>query len=140
MTKYAVRNPFDVDAALRLTKALSDLQRLRILMLLRPGELCVCQIVAVLALFVKALPAKGQKPGEKPEGKEKAEKPDRANAKAGGFPHEHGAAVRFKAGTLHGRGKIVARGRDGATVEDAQKRRHQVHWHEMDKDGDEDKA
>ena len=39
MTKYAARNPFDVDAALRLTKALSDLQRLRILMLLRPGEL-----------------------------------------------------------------------------------------------------
>lgn len=96
---------------------------------------------AVLALFVKALPAKGQKPGEKPqEGQEKAEKPGRAKAKAAGFPHEHGASVRFKAGTLHGRGKIIARGRDGATVEDAEKRRHQVHWHEMDKDGDEDKA
>ena len=54
MTKYNARgtahNPFDVDATLRLTKALSDLQRLRILMMLRPGELCVCQIVAVLAL------------------------------------------------------------------------------------------
>ena len=54
MTKYiareAPRNPFDVDATLRLTKALSDRQRLRILMMLRSGELCVCQIVAVLAL------------------------------------------------------------------------------------------
>ena len=91
---------------------------------------------AVLALFVKALPAaKGQKPAEKPEkGQHAAEKPDRANAKAGGFPHDHGAPVRFKAGTLHGRGKIIARGRDGAVVEDAEKRRHQVHWHEMEKD------
>lgn len=34
----------------RVTKALADAQRLRILMLLRPGELCVCQIVEVLAL------------------------------------------------------------------------------------------
>lgn len=54
MTNYnareAPRNPFDVDATLRLTKALSDRQRLRILMMLRSGELCVCQIVAVLAL------------------------------------------------------------------------------------------
>lgn len=31
-------------------KALADRQRLRILMLLAPGELCVCQVVAVLAL------------------------------------------------------------------------------------------
>ena len=29
-------------AALRLSKALADIQRLRILMMLRPGELCVC--------------------------------------------------------------------------------------------------
>lgn len=36
--------------ALRVTKALADLQRVRILMMLQPGELCVCQIVAVLAL------------------------------------------------------------------------------------------
>ncbi len=36
--------------AIRLTKALADIQRLRILMLLRAGELCVCQIVEVLAL------------------------------------------------------------------------------------------
>ncbi len=36
--------------ALRVTKAVSDLQRLRILMMLQPGELCVCQIVAVLEL------------------------------------------------------------------------------------------
>ena len=35
---------------LRVTKALSDLQRVRILMMLRPGELCVCQIVEVLGL------------------------------------------------------------------------------------------
>lgn len=36
--------------ALRVTKAVSDLQRLRILMMLQPGELCVCQIVEVLEL------------------------------------------------------------------------------------------
>ena len=35
---------------LRVTKALADLQRVRILMMLRPGELCVCQILEVLAL------------------------------------------------------------------------------------------
>lgn len=37
-------------ATMRVTKALSDPQRVRILMMLRPGELCVCQIVEVLAL------------------------------------------------------------------------------------------
>lgn len=35
---------------LRMTKALADIQRVRILILLRPGELCVCQIVEVLGL------------------------------------------------------------------------------------------
>jgi len=43
-----------IDETMRLTlgvtKALSDIQRLRILMLLRSGELCVCQIIAVLGL------------------------------------------------------------------------------------------
>jgi DNA-binding transcriptional ArsR family regulator len=37
-------------STLRITKALSDIQRLRILMLLREGELCVCRIIAVLGL------------------------------------------------------------------------------------------
>jgi ArsR family transcriptional regulator, arsenate/arsenite/antimonite-responsive transcriptional repressor len=37
-------------SALRVTKALSDMQRVRILMMLAPGELCVCQIVEVLGL------------------------------------------------------------------------------------------
>lgn len=37
-------------ATLRITKALSDIQRLRILLMLRAGELCVCQIIAVLGL------------------------------------------------------------------------------------------
>ena len=37
-------------ATLRVTKALADLQRVRILMMLGPGELCVCQIVEVLEL------------------------------------------------------------------------------------------
>jgi ArsR family transcriptional regulator len=37
-------------ATLRVTKALADIQRVRILMMLEPGELCVCQIVEVLAL------------------------------------------------------------------------------------------
>ncbi len=35
---------------LRITKALADTQRLRILMMLRGGALCVCQIVEVLGL------------------------------------------------------------------------------------------
>jgi len=35
---------------LRVTKALADIQRVRILMMLGPGELCVCQIVEVLGL------------------------------------------------------------------------------------------
>jgi DNA-binding transcriptional ArsR family regulator len=35
---------------LRVMKALSDIQRLRIMMMLRAGELCVCQIIAVLDL------------------------------------------------------------------------------------------
>jgi ArsR family transcriptional regulator len=35
---------------LRVTKALADIQRVRILMMIRPGELCVCQIIEVLAL------------------------------------------------------------------------------------------
>jgi len=35
---------------LRVTKALADLQRVRILMMLQPGELCVCQILEVLGL------------------------------------------------------------------------------------------
>lgn len=35
---------------LAVTKALSDRQRIRILALLREGELCVCQVVAVLHL------------------------------------------------------------------------------------------
>ena len=37
-------------STLRITKALSDIQRLRILMILRDGELCVCQVIAVLGL------------------------------------------------------------------------------------------
>lgn len=37
-------------ATLRVTKALADLQRVRILIMLGAGELCVCQILEVLAL------------------------------------------------------------------------------------------
>lgn len=37
-------------SAARTAKALADPQRMRILQMLRPGERCVCQIVAVLAL------------------------------------------------------------------------------------------
>jgi ArsR family transcriptional regulator len=44
MKSVAIRSTMGV------TKALADLQRVRILMLLRPGELCVCQIIAVLEL------------------------------------------------------------------------------------------
>ena len=37
-------------ATLCVTKAFADMQRLRILMMLQPGELCVCQIIEVLGL------------------------------------------------------------------------------------------
>lgn len=37
-------------STLRVTKALADTQRVRIVMLLGAGELCVCQIVEVLGL------------------------------------------------------------------------------------------
>jgi ArsR family transcriptional regulator, arsenate/arsenite/antimonite-responsive transcriptional repressor len=37
-------------ATMRVTKALADVQRVRILLLLEKGELCVCQVVEVLAL------------------------------------------------------------------------------------------
>lgn len=37
-------------ATLRVTKALADIQRVRILAMLDSGEMCVCQIVEVLAL------------------------------------------------------------------------------------------
>ena len=43
-------NSEEMRSTLRITKALSDIQRLRILMMLRTGELCVCQVIAVLAL------------------------------------------------------------------------------------------
>ena len=39
-----------VRTTMRITKALADVQRVRILMLLERGELCVCQIVEVLSL------------------------------------------------------------------------------------------
>lgn len=39
-----------IRAVLTVTKALSDAQRVRILMMLRGGELCVCQIVEALGL------------------------------------------------------------------------------------------
>ena len=35
---------------IRVTKALADVQRVRILMLLEKGELCVCQMIEVLGL------------------------------------------------------------------------------------------
>ena len=44
MKSVAIRSTMGV------TKALADLQRVRILMLLRQGELCVCQIIEVLEL------------------------------------------------------------------------------------------
>ena len=40
----------EMKSTLKITKALSDIQRLRILMMLRVGELCVCQVIAVLGL------------------------------------------------------------------------------------------
>ncbi len=40
----------DLKSTARITKALADPQRLRILLMLRGGERCVCQIVEALAL------------------------------------------------------------------------------------------
>lgn len=37
-------------STLRVTKALADVQRVRILQLLEKGELCVCQVIEVLGL------------------------------------------------------------------------------------------
>ncbi len=37
-------------STLKVTKALADMQRIRILLLLEGGELCVCRIIAVLGL------------------------------------------------------------------------------------------
>jgi len=39
-------------STLRITKTLSDIQRLRILMALRTGQLCVCQIIEVLGALL----------------------------------------------------------------------------------------
>ena len=39
-----------MESVLRITKALADRQRVRMLLLLRGRELCVCQIIAVLDL------------------------------------------------------------------------------------------
>jgi DNA-binding transcriptional ArsR family regulator len=44
-----------LDETLLVTKALSDRQRLRILMLLAGGELCVCQVVAVIDLAASTI-------------------------------------------------------------------------------------
>lgn len=41
---------FDMDDFLAIAKALSDSHRVRALMALRGGELCVCQIIELLAL------------------------------------------------------------------------------------------
>lgn len=40
---------------MRVNKALADAQRVRILMLLQAGELCVCQIVEVLGLAASTI-------------------------------------------------------------------------------------
>jgi ArsR family transcriptional regulator, arsenate/arsenite/antimonite-responsive transcriptional repressor len=47
MAKYSTGS---IKAALAITKALADENRLRALMFLRGGQLCVCQIVAALKL------------------------------------------------------------------------------------------
>ncbi len=41
---------FGMKSVLQITKALADRQRVRMLMLLQGGELCVCQIIGVLEL------------------------------------------------------------------------------------------
>ena len=50
-----MNNRTPLDETLRVTKALADRQRLRILLLLAGGELCVCQIVAVLQLAASTI-------------------------------------------------------------------------------------
>jgi len=45
----------NMKTVMRVTKALADAQRVRILMLLQEGELCVCQIVEVLGLAASTI-------------------------------------------------------------------------------------
>jgi ArsR family transcriptional regulator, arsenate/arsenite/antimonite-responsive transcriptional repressor len=49
MKNQALRN------TLQITKALADSHRLRILMLLKNGELCVCQIMEVFGLAMSTI-------------------------------------------------------------------------------------
>ncbi len=42
-------------STLQITKALADAQRLRILMLLQEGELCVCQVMEVFGLAMSTI-------------------------------------------------------------------------------------
>lgn len=44
---------------------------------------------------------------------------------------EEGDTIHFKAGEFSGAGKVKAIGKDGAQVEDASGRMHNVHWHEV---------
>lgn len=44
---------------------------------------------------------------------------------------EEGDTIHFKAGEFSGGGKVKAIGKDGAQVEDASGRVHNVHWHEV---------
>lgn len=44
---------------------------------------------------------------------------------------EHGQAVKFKQGDVHGEGTITAAGEDGVTVKDAAGNEHRVHHHEI---------
>ena len=44
---------------------------------------------------------------------------------------EEGDTIHFKAGEFSGAGKVKAIGKDGAQVEDASGRVHNVHWHEV---------
>lgn len=47
MAKYESR---DIDQVIAVTKALSDANRLRAILMLTTGELCLCQIIEMLAL------------------------------------------------------------------------------------------
>ncbi len=50
MIRYMAKYKINIDEVLNITKALSDENRVRALMMLGGGELCVCQIIEMLSL------------------------------------------------------------------------------------------
>lgn len=78
-------------------------------------------------------------PAARPDAKQPPQEPTARDAEdVRGSSHgygthniEEGDTIHFKAGEFSGGGKVKAIGKDGAQVEDASGRMHNVHWHEV---------